>query len=808
MLERAPGVPLHGLDDGEIERALQGLGLHLRPEDVRRLVRKLERRPTAAELALLDSMWSEHCSYKSTRTLLRRLPTRSPNVVLGPGADAGVVRLPRVGPDGRARLADAGTGGDGRARCIAIAHESHNHPSQLLPYEGAATGVGGIVRDVYCMGAEVVGVLDALRFGDPDGPQGENVRQIVRAVVSGIAAYGNALGVPNLGGEVDFEAGFDDNCLVNVVALGILDEDELIPSRAPQVAGREGYVLLLVGKPTDDSGVGGASFASVVLDTDEETQERGAVQLPDPFFKRVLTEANKAAIACLRRHGAPFAMKDLGAAGLGGASSEMAAELGLALNLDAVHADQGDRTAAVLLVAETQERYVLAVPEPLAGELRGIYERDFELGAMVRGAGARVVGRFDPGARYRACRDGRLHVDLPTEWITRQLDVEWPRAVRVQPKRDARAARQALAKRDLEQDLHAVLASAGGSSRYGIFAHYDCDVQGRTSLRPGDADAGVLVLRREEPLGIAIAVAGPARLGKRDAWRGAAAAVCEAARNVVAVGATPWALTDCLNSGSPETPHGMQDLDDSVRGLGDAARALGLRGHPGAALAFVSGNVSLYNESRAGRAIPPTPIVACLGVLCDYATARGLVLKQADDLLFHVGTPCGALGGSLYAQATRQLDLLEQDDLPALDVDAERDRMLAVLDAFDSGLVQACHDLSDGGLLLALVEMAFGRSGRPRLGVRCMLPESNRSALAAMFSESPGFICEVQAEHAAQFESMCATHRVEVRRLGVVLSRPQLQIDAADGSWTLALEPLARAWRHGLDAVLREEVPA
>jgi phosphoribosylformylglycinamidine synthase subunit PurL len=803
----APRVILSGLPDEALRAQLATVGVHLRGAEVRTLCAALGRDPTVAELALVNSLWSEHCSYKSSRALLRLLPTSAPNVVLGPGADAGIVRLPRVDAHGRASLTDAGPRAGAGARCIAMGHESHNHPSQLLPFEGAATGIGGIVRDVYCMGADVIGVLDALRFGDPRGAQADTVRQIARGVVHGIWEYGNALGVPNLGGDVEFDGAFDDNCLVNVVAVGLLDEDELIPSVVPSDARSAPYVLLLVGKPTDDSGLGGAAFASGVLDTDEHTQQRGAVQLPDPFFKRVLTEANKAAIALLRRHGASFGVKDLGAAGLGGATSEMAAggELGLELDLDTLHRVRADETAAVLLVAETQERYALAVPEALVGALVQIYEQEFELGAMVRGAGARAIGRFTAAPRFRVRYGGILHVDMPLALVTDAPRIEWPRgrraAVPVAPPVD----RTRLAQRDVAADLETVLASVEGGSRHWLFQHYDSDVQGRTMLRPGDGDAGVLFLRRDEPLGIAVAVGGSSRAGERDAWRAGAAAVCEAVRNVVAVGATPWALTDCLNYGSPENPATMQDLADGVDGLAAAARTLGLRGYTGAPLPFISGNVSLYNESLARRPIPPTPIVACLGVYEDVARARGLSLKTAGDRLYLLSGGAAALGASLYARVTGQAACGAAEPLPEIDLDGERQRFLAVLAAFDAGTIEACHDVGEGGLALALVEMILGRSGQARLGIECELGADAAPLVVRLFSEGGGYVCAVRPENARAFETACAPHEVQPVRIGAVVAEPRFVV-RSEGRTVIDLDArtLASRWRHGLAAVFDE----
>jgi phosphoribosylformylglycinamidine synthase len=801
----APTVALHDLDDATLARRLAQQGVHLRCDEARRLVTALERDPTRAELYLFNSMWSEHCSYKSTRGLLARLPTQAPNVVLGPGADAGIVRLPRPGAGGSADLATAAVSHPD-APCIAIGHESHNHPSQLLPFEGAATGIGGIVRDVYCMGADVIGVLDALRFGDPDGTQAESVRQIARGVVHGIWSYGNALGVPNMGGDVEFDAEFDDNCLVNVVAVGLMREADLVPSVAPAAAAGGDYVLVLVGKPTDDSGLGGAAFASGVLDTDESTQERGAVQLPDPFFKRVLTEANKAALAYLRGTGVEFAMKDLGAAGLGGAASEVAAGagLGLDLDLDAVHRVHDGEAAHVLLVAETQERYVFAVPAAVADRLVAIYEHDFELGAMVRGAGARVVGRFVSTPRFRVFQSGHVHVDVASRWITDAPRIEWPRAPRA-ASAPAPVATPITTTGTPLADLRAIVRSVAAASRHVVFQHYDSDVQGRTLLRPGDGDAGVLVLAPDSPLGIAVAVGGSARGARRDARRTGAAAVCEAVRNVVAVGATPWALTDCLNFGSPETPAGMQDLSDAVDGLAAAATALGLRGFD-APLPFVSGNVSLYNESRAGRAIPPSPIVACLGVLCDFARARGVHLDAAGDVLVQLGEPAPGLGSSLWAQVAGRVDVFAGDTLPGLDLERERARADAVQDAFAAGLVRACHDVGDGGLLLALVEMAWARGGEATRGIRCEVDTATPSRL---FGESPGYVCAVRSDDWERFVAVCARRGVPAMRVGSVLAEPMLELVVAGVVHErVDLGALAREWRGGLRRVFDAGVTA
>ena len=401
-------LPLTGADSKSVRAILAAQGLRLATGEVARMLELLGRDPTRVEATIFDTMWSEHCSYKSSRWVLKKyLPTESPDVILGPGEDAGVVRL--------------GTH-QGVAYALVIGHESHNHPSQVVPVEGAATGVGGIVRDIACMGAEVIGVMDALRFGNPDGAKGSAVREIVRGVVDGIWQYADPLGVPNLGGDVFFSDRYDENCLVNVVSLGVVRADQVVRSRVPEAAKREPYVLVLVGKPTDETGFGGASFASAILEEDA-TEQRGHVQVPDPFLKRVLLEANRAALAWLHAQGAPFGFKDLGAGGIACASSELAAAggMGMDVDLDQVPTPRFDYPPEVLACSETQERFALVVPERLAPRVLAIYNEDFALPSVYDGAradppllrhrgagphgdprgGGRRVG-LDPGARLAA----------------------------------------------------------------------------------------------------------------------------------------------------------------------------------------------------------------------------------------------------------------------------------------------------------------------------------------------------------------------------------------------------------------------
>jgi phosphoribosylformylglycinamidine synthase len=622
-------------------------GITLDPGELSLLVERLGRVPRWAELVIMNTMWSEHCSYKSTRHLLKRLPTEAPQVVLGPGQDAGAVRL--------------GTH-EGRSILCVLAHESHNHPSQIVPYEGAATGVGGIVRDVYCMGAEVVGTLDALRMGTGRTSGGLKAREILAGVVQGIADYGNALGVPNLGGDLEFHDGYDANVLVNVVAVGLVDEDRLVHSRVP---GPGDYAFVLVGKPTDASGFGGAAFSSGVLGG--QTDQRGAVQLPDPFLKRVLAVANRALLDLAHERGWAIGFKDLGAGGIACVTSELADHGGTGADivLDGAHRVPEPLPPEVLLCAETQERFCFVVPWEARAEACAVFNERFRLGDVYPHAGASVIGRTRKDGTYRVTWNGEAIVECPVSFLTSGVRCERPATPAQAPAPTAKD--DAFGPFDLAAEIRAAVTSLALCSRAPLYQRYDPEVQGRTTIARGAADAGVLVAAPGAPFGLAMAVDGNPRLGALDPGLGARNAVWESARNVVATGAWPWALTDCLNYGRPTDPRVMGQLEAGIGGLAEAARAVGtlpVRAagetlgawlarctEPRPALPFVSGNVSLYNEDHDGRAVPASPIVACAGFLPDVSRTATPGLKGAGSVLLLIGAEArGRLGGSLFAE--------------------------------------------------------------------------------------------------------------------------------------------------------------
>lgn len=820
MSEHRPDAILRAdpRDVAAVRACLAEHGARLTVDEYARVCELLGRRPSVVELHVFDTMWSEHCSYKSSRPVLREyLPTEAPHVVLGPGEDAGIVRFARI---------------DGRSVCLVLAHESHNHPSQVLPVEGAATGIGGIVRDVYCMGADVVGVLDPLRFGDPDGPNARRVRDIAWGVVDGIAQYGNALGVPNLGGETVFDATYDDNCLVNVVALGVVDEDGIVRSRVPDAARDEPFDVILVGKPTDASGFGGAAFASERLSEEDAVERQGAVQVPDPFLKRVLAEAGRALLAWVRAEGIPIGFKDLGAGGISCAVSEMAqaAGLGADVDLDRVPVAFDDLPPEVIACSETQERFALAVPARVSERVLAIYNEDFELPHLYTGAGAAVIGRVTREPRFVVRHRGAVVVDAHVDAIT--TGIVYERAAearpRVMPTRRELAARRegtgaavdpvadpapsddgpAATPEAVRVRLLEMLGSINVCSRAPLYEHYDTMVQGRAVIEPGRADAAVQVLVPGHRVGLAVGLGSCARLGAADPYAGGRWAVIEAVRNVACVGALPVAVTDCLNFGDPEDPAVFHEFRESVRGLGDACRGLRVVEGDDHGVPVVSGNVSFYNQSATGDPIAPTPVVCCAGRLDDVARARSMALAEPGASIVLLGALHDRLAGSEYERRYRARG---GRDVPEADLDAETARVRLLVDAFARGHVSAAHDVADGGLLVALAEMVLA-GARARSGADVDLRGALREAGATregdgdlgawLFSEYGGVLVEVPAPRADAFLDAARARAVECVVLGTTRAVAGLRVSLPGGAFEVDADALEAARRGALEEVL------
>ena len=769
-----------GLNDREVEAGLRSVGLGLTVSEARSVAEALGRDPTVPELFNYDTMWSEHCSYKSSRATLNEfLHTEGPNVVQGPEEDAGIVAIDDEW-------------------CVVIAHESHNHPSQILPNEGAATGIGGIVRDVNCMGAKVVATADPLRFGDPYGEDKNHVRWVAEGVVDGIWQYGNALGVPIIAGDVVFDDSFDSNCLVNVVAVGVVKRGEIIKSRAPAGAGEKGYDVIVVGKPTDSSGFGGVTFASEELREEDEEANRGAIQIPDPFLKNVLFKANEALFKLTRDEGIVIGFKDLGGGGFTCASSEMGASAGygMDLDLDLLHKASEDLPPEVVACAETQERFMLICPPELTPRALKIYNEDWDLPNVYEGARASVVGKVTTDGRYITRYRGIVTCDISIEHLTRGIRYEREERPRVIDLEEPKIA----APEDLSEVLLKVLASPNVSSREHIYRYYDTEVQGNTVIRPGEADAGLIAPVRGEKFGIALSVDANPFYGRISPYWAGATAVAEAMRNVAAIGAYPATLTDCLNFGNPEKPEAFWEFRECVRGLADAAKALWLKGYEDTPVPIVSGNVSFYNESPDG-AVDPSPIIACVGLIDDVRDAVTMELKKAGDSVYLIGPRFDELGGSEYY---RTVYGVTGKNVPIVRFELERNMIYAVIDSIAEKLVVAAHDISNGGLGATAAEMAL--AGRAGLGLELDLDAagSDLSADRLIFSESSGFLLECREGAEEELETLLKGYGLDIMKLGNVTSSPELFMNHKGNAVVrMDLSTAKKAWTAGLSEAMR-----
>ena len=632
----------------------------LKPDEYVRVLSILGRTPSLTELGIFSVMWSEHCSYKSSRVWLRTLPTKAPWVIHGPGENAGVIAI-----------------GDGLA--AVFKKESHNHPSFIEPYQGAATGVGGILRDVFTMGARPVANLNALRFGRPDAPR---MKRIIDGVVRGIGGYGNCVGVPTVGGEVNFHAAYDGNPLVNAMTVGIAPADRIFLSAAAGI----GNPVVYVGSKTGRDGIHGATMASAEFSADSE-EKRPTVQIGDPFVEKLLIEA------CLELMStdAIVAIQDMGAAGLTSSSVEMAGKggVGIELVLDHVPQREAGMTAYEMMLSESQERMLMVLKPGAEQQAEAIF-RKWELDFA-------VIGHLTDTGRIVIRHRGAVEADIPLAPLESEAPL-YRRPTAETPKRPVLDAATIIAPLPTLDALRQLVGSLDLCSRRWIWDQYDSTVGGSTVKRPGGADAAVVKL---EGLKRALAMTTDCtpRYCAADPEEGGRQAVAEAWRNLTATGATPLAITDNMNFGNPEKPEIMGQFAAAVRGMASACTALDFP--------VVSGNVSLYNETQ-GRPILPTPAIGGVGVLEDAARAVGLALAPGLDLVL-IGDTQGWLGQSLWL---REIAGREDGAPPPVDLTAERRNGEFVRARILAGEVCACHDVSDGGLLVAVAEMAMaGASG-------------------------------------------------------------------------------------------------
>jgi phosphoribosylformylglycinamidine synthase len=732
-----------------VDRAVE-LGL-TRPE-YERITELIEREPNQVELAMFSLLWSEHCAYKHSRKLLRRLPTEGERVVMGPGENAGAV--------------DVGGG-----HAVAFKVESHNHPSAVEPFQGAATGVGGILRDVFAIGARPIAVLDSLRFGELSS---ERSRYLFEGAVAGIGHYGNSIGVPTVGGEVYFEPAYEHNCLVNAMCVGIARTESMIRSAA---AG-PGNVLLLFGASTGRDGIGGASvLASAELEAGDDSK-RPSVQIGDPFEESKLLECS---LELLER-GLLVSLQDLGAAGLTSSAGEMASKGGVGVDIDVrkVHLREADMEPFEVMVSESQER-MLAVVEPgKVDEVVALCERwqtsASAIGEVTDSVRLRVlddgaeVGDVPVAALVDECPLYDLEPEQPEEWVYRNEESLGELV--------ALAAGPSADTEDASAILVALLASANIASKRWAFEQYDSIVGSRTVRRPEAADAAVLLVP-ESDRAIAIAIDGNGRRVACDPYRGAVEAVLECAQNLACVGAEPLGLTNCLNFGNPERPAVAWQLERAVGGLADACEALGIP--------VVGGNVSLYNETEHGP-IYPTPVVGLVGELPDPARAAGSSLSEGSEI-FLVGPFSPSLAGSELAKLRGELD----SGLPGNEIGAVAAALALVRDLVRDGAVDAAHDVSDGGLASAIAEMAIAGGVGAELELDPLIELRGCSGETALFGEGPGGFLLATDEPEALAERAVAAG-VDAVALGTA-SGERIEISAGERDLSVPLADAERAWR-------------
>ncbi len=734
---------------------------------------KLGREPNDVELAMFSLLWSEHCAYKHSKKLLGRLPTEGPRVLMGPGENAGAVSI-----------------GDGWA--VAFKVESHNHPSAVEPFQGAATGVGGILRDVFALGARPIAILDSLRFGELDS---QRSRYLFDHVVAGIGHYGNSIGVPTVGGEVYFESPYEHNCLVNAMCVGFARADSMVRAAAAGV----GNTLVLMGASTGRDGIGGASvLASAELEEGDESK-RPTVQIGDPFEESKLLEC------CLELldQGLLVSLQDLGAAGLTSSGAEMASAGGLGIDIDVARVPlrEGDMEPFEIMVSESQER-MLAVVEPANVERVIALCEKWQTGATAIGAvtdsgqvrilcGNDVVGDMPVEALVDGCPLYDLEPSEPASWMYGNENTLSAEIAKLIPPSDPAAPGAAGEEADETSSVRrggkaeeadrallllAMLGSPSIASKRWAFEQYDSIVGSRTVRRPETADAAVLALP-ETGSAIAMAIDGNGRRVACDPYLGTIEAVLECAQNLACVGAQPLGLTNCLNFGNPEKPHVAWQLDRATQGLADACTEL--------CLPVVGGNVSLYNETDRGP-IYPTPVVGLVGELPDALRAGGLALYEGDAIAL-----CGPFSPSLAGSELAKLRGELGPGLPSLAISDVNAAIVAVREAVRAATVSAAHDISDGGLACALAEMAIAGGVGVDVDLDELVERRGCSGETALFGEGPGgFLLAGERE---LLETL-ASDGVDLLVIGSA-SGKRMSISAAESELEIALVDAERAWR-------------
>jgi phosphoribosylformylglycinamidine synthase len=744
---------------------------NLTPEEFTRVKELLGREPNLVELGVFSVMWSEHCSYKSSRIHLKRLPTTGERVIVPPGENAGVVDV-----------------GDGW--CAAFKIESHNHPSFIEPFQGAATGVGGILRDIFTMGARPIAAMNSLRFGSLDDPKnGRRNRSLLAGVVAGIVHYGNAFGVPTVGGEVSFDDAYALNPLINAFALGLVRKDQIFFGKATGV----GNPVLYVGAKTGRDGIHGATMASAEFD-EEALEKRPTVQVGDPFLEKLLLEA------CLEamRSGAVAGIQDMGAAGLTCSTCEMAAraDTGIEIDLSLVPQRETGMTAYEMLLSESQERMLIVAHAGREREVADIF-RKWDLDAV-------VIGRVRDDGRMRVSHNGEVVCDVPVKSLTDEAPIyERPMKAVVSSQSSvvsSSPAQEANNGQDYNTALLKLLSSPNLASKEWVYRQYDHMVRTNTVVLPG-ADAAVVRIK-ETRRALAIALDGNGRYCAANPREGAKLMVAEAARNVVCVGAQPIAITNCLNFASPERPEVMWSFSEVIDGIAEACKAFNTP--------VVSGNVSFYNETE-GHGVLPTPVIGMVGLIDDVKRLVQPGFKNPGDFIALLGMTREDLSISEYAAVIEEKscdELTSRGRVPALDLEAEMAAQTACLRAAENGLLRSAHDCSDGGLAVALAECCFSSLNREVFGAEIDLTGEYDLA-TRLFSETPSrIVVSFDGSALGDIEEIVAAASCAMTILGNVGS-DRLRIES-DGEEVIQLDvaEMEKTWRSSLAAKLQTEVLA
>ena len=707
----------------------------------------LGRTPNYTETGLFSVMWSEHCSYKNSKPVLAKFPTKAPRVLQGPGEGAGIVDI-----------------GDGQA--VVFKMESHNHPSAIEPYQGAATGVGGIIRDVFSMGARPIALLNSLRFGELTTPR---VKYLFEEVVAGIAGYGNCIGIPTVGGEVQFDASYDGNPLVNAMCVGLIDHKDIQKGIASGV----GNPVMYVGAKTGRDGIHGATFASEEL-TESSGDNRPAVQVGDPFMEKLLLEA------CLElvKSDALIGIQDMGAAGLTSSSAEMASKAGSGIEMDLDHIPQRETgmTAYEMMLSESQERMLIVVKKGREPEIVELFEK--------YGLDAVTVGKVTDDSTLRLVHKGEIVAEVPVDALAEDAPVyHKPSSVPAYYKEYQQMDNVEPEVENYGETLKALLQQPTIASKEWVYDQYDHQVRTSTVVSPG-SDAAVIRVRGTNK-GLAMTTDCNSRYIYLDPEMGGKIAVAEAARNVVVSGAKPLAITDCLNFGNPEKPEIFWQLEKAADGMSEACTILDAP--------VIGGNVSLYNETN-GTAIYPTPTIGLVGLVEDLSHVTTQDAKKAGDVVYMIGESFTEFGGS---ELQKMLEGRIFGKAPSIDLTVEAQRQQQILKAIQKGLVASAHDVAEGGVAVALAEKAFGNG----LGMDITLTGSPTTAL---FSESQSrFIVSVSPEHASQFEQIVQ----DAKEIGTVTDSGELTIKSEDGSvWVNdSVDALRASWKGAIPCLLKSE---